>query len=92
MAGGLSIARLRRLGAGATAGALVGLAIAAAAVIRPDLLERAELRAYDVQDEYQRRHPKLDFTHIDAIERAEIEPEELVEFVDRGRLVAGGSR
>lgn len=47
-----------------------------------------------VEDEYKKRHPKLDFKHIDAIERTEIDPSELQDFVSDGSLVAdsGGKR
>jgi len=43
-----------------------------------------------VEQQYRANHPELDFSHVDAIEQLDVDPETLVEFVTAGDL--GGGR
>jgi len=40
----------------------------------------------DVEDRYRREHPALDYSHVEAIEPIELDPEALGEFADEGGL------
>ena len=42
-----------------------------------------------VEGEYRRKNPNLDFSHVDAIERVQIDPAELEAFVRAGKLAGG---
>jgi len=43
-----------------------------------------------IEEQYRSSNPNLDFTHVDAIEKAAIDPAELEAFVSEGQL-GGGS-
>ena len=45
-----------------------------------------------VERQYRSAHPALDFRHVDAIERAQLDPAALEAFVVDGKLAVGGTR
>jgi hypothetical protein len=44
----------------------------------------------DVEEKYKSEHKDLDFSHVDKIEKLEVEPEELAKFAAEGKI--GGAR
>jgi hypothetical protein len=42
-----------------------------------------------VEEQYRSKNPTLDFSHVDAIEKTEVDPAELLAFVTEGRLGGG---
>lgn len=42
-----------------------------------------------VEENYRSKNPKLDFAHVDAIEKLEVDPAELEAFVTEGKLAGG---
>lgn len=42
-----------------------------------------------VEDQYRQKNPKLDFRHVDAIEKLEVDPEKLEAFIAAGELSVG---
>lgn len=44
-----------------------------------------------VEDRYRSKHPNLDFSHVDAIEKTELDPAGLESFVKQGGLSLGGT-
>lgn len=44
-----------------------------------------------VEEQYRHKNPKLDFSHVDAIERAQVDPAALEAFLEAGGLPVGGA-
>ncbi|HRC54533.1 MAG TPA: hypothetical protein PKU97_01360 [Kofleriaceae bacterium] len=42
-----------------------------------------------VEDKYRQKNPKLDFSHVDAIEKTQVDPAELEAFLESGELPTG---
>lgn len=42
-----------------------------------------------VEDQYRQKNPKLDFAHVDAIEKLEVDPVKLEAFIADGELTVG---
>lgn len=44
-----------------------------------------------VEDKYRKKNPKLDFSHVDALEKTEVDPAELEDFLVEGELPTPGA-
>lgn len=42
-----------------------------------------------VEDQYRQKNPKLDFSHVDRIEKTEVDPAKLEAFIAEGELAVG---